>query len=88
MERERRANSKITSDSKIDLKSIRSAVQNCLLEIDRIKTFLEDENSWWKILKDRTVNCCQRKRPHLHGVLDGSSVTLILSEEGEDKKKV
>lgn len=69
----------------IDLKSAHTAVQNCLQEMNKIKTFLEDENSWWKILKDRSVNCCQRKRPHLHGVLDGSSVTLILSEEETDK---
>ncbi|XP_011692689.1 PREDICTED: uncharacterized protein LOC105452869 [Wasmannia auropunctata] len=68
-----------------DLKDAHCAVVTCLREMEKIKTFLEDENSWWKILKGRTIECCQQKLPHLHGVLDGSSVTLILLEEGTDE---
>lgn len=68
-----------------DLKDAHHAVMTCLREMGKIKIFLEDENSWWKILKGRSVNCCQQKMPHLHGVLDGSSVTLMLLEEGTDE---
>lgn len=68
-----------------DLKDANRAIMICLREMDKIKTFLEDENSWWKILKGRSVDCCEQKLPHLHGVLDGSSVTLMLLEEGTDE---
>ncbi|XP_025153653.1 uncharacterized protein LOC112588335 [Harpegnathos saltator] len=37
------------------------------------------------MLKEQSVNCCQEKSPHLHGVLNGSSVTLMLREEGIDE---
>lgn len=57
----------------------------CLREMEKIKTFLEDKNSWWKILKGRKVDCCQQKLPHLHGVLDGLPVTLMLLEDGTDE---
>ncbi|XP_018354522.1 PREDICTED: uncharacterized protein LOC108755778 [Trachymyrmex septentrionalis] len=73
-------------DNKInDLKDAHNTIMTCLREMEKIKTFLEDENSWWKILKNRPINCCQQKLPHLHGVLDGSSVTLMLLEEGTDE---
>ncbi|XP_018367111.1 PREDICTED: uncharacterized protein LOC108763744 [Trachymyrmex cornetzi] len=68
-----------------DLKDAHNTIMTCLREMEKIKTFLEDENSWWKILKNRSVDCCQQKLPHLHGVLDGSSVTLMLLEEGTDE---
>lgn len=60
-------------------------MQNCARELEKIKTFLEDENTWWKILKERSATCCEQTLPHLHGILDGSSVTLILFEEGIDE---
>lgn len=69
----------------IDLKNVRDTIDNCLWEMGKIKTFLENENSWWKLLKARSTDCCQQKLPHLHGVLDGSSVTLILLEEGTEQ---
>ncbi|XP_025270701.1 uncharacterized protein LOC112639803 [Camponotus floridanus] len=69
----------------IDLKNVHEAVENCLREMGKIKTFLENENSWWKLLKARSTDCCQQKLPHLHGVLDGSSVTLMLLEEETDQ---
>ncbi|XP_070165250.1 uncharacterized protein [Polyergus mexicanus] len=69
----------------IDLKNIRDTIDNCLWEMGKIKRFLENENSWWKLLKARPTDCCQQKLPHLHGVLDGSSVTLILLEEGTEQ---
>ncbi|KAL0131381.1 hypothetical protein PUN28_002723 [Cardiocondyla obscurior] len=75
----------LSRDKINDLKGAHHAVKVCLREIEKIKTFLEDENSWWKILKSRSVDCCQQKLPHLHGVLDGSSVTLILFEEDTDE---
>lgn len=65
-----------------DLKDAHDAAENCLLDIERIRTFLSDESSWWKMLKEQSVNCCHEKSPHLHGVLDGSSITLVLHEEG------
>ncbi|XP_077259741.1 uncharacterized protein LOC143896068 [Temnothorax americanus] len=68
-----------------ELKDAHNAVTACLREMEKVRTFLEDENSWWKILKGRSVDCCQQKLPHLHGVLDGSSVTLMLLEEGTDE---
>ncbi|XP_036140484.1 uncharacterized protein LOC105838478 isoform X1 [Monomorium pharaonis] len=68
-----------------DLKEAHRAVITCLREMEKIKMFLEDENSWWKILKARSTDCCQQKMPHLHGVLDGASVTLMLLEEGTDE---
>ncbi|CAL1688214.1 unnamed protein product [Lasius platythorax] len=68
-----------------DLKNVHDAVENCLREMGKIKTFLENENSWWKLLKAHSADCCQQKLPHLHGILDGSSVTLILLEEGTDQ---
>ncbi|XP_018304263.1 uncharacterized protein [Mycetomoellerius zeteki] len=75
-----------SSESKInDLKDVHNTIMTCLKEMEKLKTFLEDENSWWKILKNRSIDCCQQKLPHLHGVLDGSSVTLMLLEEGTDE---
>ena len=68
-----------------DLKDAHNTIMTCLREMEKIKTFLEDENSWWKILKNRSVDCCQQKLPHLHGILDGASVTLMLLEEGTDE---
>lgn len=68
-----------------DLKNVHDAVENCLYEMEEIKTFLENENSWWKLLKARSIDCCQQKLPHLHGMLKGSSVTLMLLEEGTDQ---
>ncbi|XP_072751873.1 uncharacterized protein [Anoplolepis gracilipes] len=77
---------KSLSDVKVtDLKNVHDAVDNCLREMGKIKTFLENENSWWKLLKARSADCCQQKLPHLHGVLDGSLVTLLLLEEGTDQ---
>jgi len=57
-------------------------------EMAKVKAFLEDDNSWWKILKNRSVSCCQQKVPHLHGHLDGSSVTLMLLEEDTDEVRL
>lgn len=68
-----------------DLRDAHDAAENCLLDIERIRSFLADENSWWKMLKEQSVNCCQEKSPHLHGILNGSSVTLMLHEEGIDE---
>jgi len=68
-----------------DLKDAHNTIVTCLREMEKIKTFLEDENSWWKILKNRSIDCCQQKLPHLHGILDGASVTLMLLEEGTDE---
>ncbi|XP_020290075.1 uncharacterized protein LOC109857792 isoform X2 [Pseudomyrmex gracilis] len=77
---------RLRSDARItDFKSARNAMQNCARELEKIKTFLEDENTWWKILKERSATCCEQTLPHLHGILDGSSVTLILFEEGIDE---
>lgn len=47
----------------------------------RLKTFLDDENCWWKIFKKREFSCCEQKSPHLHGYLDGTMVTLKMLEE-------
>ncbi|XP_067211826.1 uncharacterized protein [Linepithema humile] len=70
------------SDTKItDLERISNAVEKCLQEMRKIKTFLEDENLWWKILKIQSTHCCQQKLPHLHGMLDGSLVTLLMLED-------
>jgi hypothetical protein len=57
-------------------------------EMAKVKAFLEDDNSWWKILKSRSVSCCQQKVPHLHGQLDGASVTLMLLEEETDEVRL
>lgn len=67
------------------MKDVHHAIMICLREMEKIKTFLEDENTWWKILKGRSVECCQQKLPHLHGVLDGSPVTLMLLEDDTDE---
>lgn len=70
------------SDSKIiGLEKANNAVEKCLQEMGKIKTFLEDENLWWKILKGRSRHCCQQRLPHLHGMLDGSLVTLLMLED-------
>lgn len=67
---------------KIDeLKDAHHAVTVCLREMEKIKTFLEDEKSWWKILQAHSADCCQQKLPHLHGFLDESLVTLMLEED-------
>ncbi|XP_026828648.1 uncharacterized protein LOC113562700 [Ooceraea biroi] len=68
-----------------DVTAARRTVENCLREMTKVKAFLEDDNSWWKILKSRSVDCCHQKVPHLHGLLDGSSVTLMLLEEEADE---
>ncbi|XP_032682755.1 uncharacterized protein LOC116849571 isoform X2 [Odontomachus brunneus] len=65
-----------------DLKDAHDAARNCLLDIERIRTFLADESSWWEMLKEQSVNCCLERSPHLHGVLNGTSVTLMLHEDG------
>lgn len=47
----------------------------------KLKKFVEDENFWWKIFKDKDFNCCEQNMPHLHGFLDGTMVTLKFLEE-------
>ncbi|KAG7201607.1 hypothetical protein KM043_004348 [Ampulex compressa] len=64
-----------------DLNEARRALEVCLQEISKVKKFLDDENCWWKMLKDRETACCSQKLPHLHGFLDGTPVTLKLLEE-------
>lgn len=83
---QRERSSEPSPDAEItDVKTAHQAVENCLREMAKVKAFLEDDNSWWKILKSRSVDCCQQKIPHLHGLLDGSSVTLMLLEEQVDE---
>lgn len=65
----------------IDLETANNTVEKCLEEMRKIKMFLKDENAWWKILKRRSMHCCQQKLPHLHGMLDGSLVTLLMFED-------
>jgi len=71
-----------------DAKVAQETVENCIREMAKVKAFLEDDNSWWKILKSRSLNCCQQKVPHLHGHLDGTSVTLMLLEEDTDEVRL
>lgn len=64
-----------------ELKDAYHAVMVCLREMEKIKTFLEDKKSWWKILQAHSADCCQQKLPHLHGFLNESLVTLMLEED-------
>nr|XP_012144724.1 PREDICTED: uncharacterized protein LOC105662975 [Megachile rotundata] len=64
-----------------ELNNAREIVNNCIKEMTKLKTFLDDENCWWKIFRKREFNCCEQKLPHLHGFLDGTMVTLKMLEE-------
>ncbi|XP_046144412.1 uncharacterized protein LOC114878782 [Osmia bicornis bicornis] len=70
-----------------ELNNARQIVNNCIAEMSKLKTFLEDENCWWKIFRKREFNCCEQKLPHLHGFLDGTMVTLKMLEETLDPNK-
>lgn len=67
-----------------DLNSAREVLTNCITEMTKLKAFLDDENCWWRMFKNREFSCCQQKSPHLHGVLDGTMVTLRMLEESLD----
>ncbi|XP_031367411.1 uncharacterized protein LOC102673654 [Apis dorsata] len=64
-----------------DLNSFRQILNNCIIQMKKLKKFVEDENFWWKVFKDKDFNCCEQNMPHLHGFLDGTMVTLKILEE-------
>ncbi|XP_076629872.1 uncharacterized protein LOC143346035 [Colletes latitarsis] len=75
-----------TQELKItDLNAAREVVNDCIMQMTKLKTFLNDENCWWKLFKTLEFDCCEQKLPHLHGYLDGTMVTLKMLEETLDK---